>query len=150
MTITQQTLYPSDVDDPVIETESAPRPRCGQCGSLMVGNHDVILCPNGHGRAIQKSNVIGFKDVSARALWTDSLPLATKVGSCTTDQVNRVIYKLDGRNEPFSATPDRGRITSKTKPLPGEVFAKVEGSYVYAVALIPTKLNPRQLTKLGF
>lgn len=126
------------------------RLRCKECGSLMIGVHDVILCPNGHGRAIMKQTVEGFTEVSARTLWIDSLPRATKVGSCTTDGFKRVIYKIEGRDGPFSATPNRESISDKTKPLPGETFAKVEGSYVYAVALIPTKLNPKQRAKMGF
>jgi hypothetical protein len=106
--------------------EAMTRLRCKECGSLMIGVCDVILCPNGHGRAIMMQNIDGFTQVSARTLWIDSLPLAEKVGECTTDTVRRAIYKVKGHQGPFSATPNREAITDKTKPLPGEIFAKIE------------------------
>ncbi len=98
---------------------------------------------------VRKSPAKQAKESEAK--WKQSLPIATRCGSCTVKYKKITVYRISGHEGPFivPAFDDPVGMTSKIDP--GQVLATIRlGSCLLARRFKPVKLYDSQMEQFGF
>lgn len=119
--------------------------KCPKCGN------DYSDCGCGSVKSPEKTSA-AIKRKNERKAWLETIPIATRCGSCTVDYRRVTVFRIEEHTKPYASTDWSECVDQdSTKVIADEVFAKVKSGTCYLVRrFVPVRLHDEQMKKFGF